>query len=238
MTYKRQMEKAIKEYMSSIGFKYYTPRFTYFKKVNDDTLFRVGYATASGYEKEFYELSIYACTIYRSWNNLLYQLTDGFCDFDSWTNGPVSFPTRLTWQEKQVVFTGTRSMEENLADYKEELETRALPFLERYTNREILYQDMVERPDDIHYLKNLKWYMPIAHYVNGTPKAALQHVEMTLKECEQDYRENPQAPAYIRNLHDFTLYRKNLLRLIEGWELPPRHTPSAVSQILQKLYKK
>lgn len=237
MTYKRQMEKAIKEYMKSVGFKYYSPRYLFLKKVDDDTFFTIGYGTASGYMKEYYKLSIDACIIYRSWNNLLYQLTESSCDFDSFTNGPVLFPTRLYWNEKHVVFTGTRSIEENLEDFKEELEQQAFPFLERYTNRDFLYQDMVERPNDIHYMKNLKWYMPIAHYVNGNPIAALQHVEMTLKECEQNYRENPQAPAYIRNLHDFTLYYKNLQKLIKGHDFPPRDTPSALSQIIQKLYK-
>jgi hypothetical protein len=42
----------------------------------------------------------------------------------------------------------------------------------------------------------------------------------------------------LKDLHDFTLYQKNLKKLIAGQSLPPRDTPSIVTQILQKLYKK
>lgn len=238
MTYKRQMEKAIKEYMDSIGFKYYSPRYLYIRKVDDDTVFTTRYATTSYYMKEHYELSINACVIYRSWNDLLYRLTEGSCDFDSFMNGPVYFPTRLTREEKHVVFTGTRTIDENLADYKEEIETHALPVLERYTDKVVLFQDMQNNSGSLSYRKNIKWYMPIAYHLNGKDDEALRYVEKVLKECEENYKMNPQAPAYIQNLHDFTLYYKNLKRLIDGQELPPRDTPSVVSQILQKLYKR
>ena len=36
MTYKKQMEKVIKEYMASIGFKYYAPQYIYVKKIDDE----------------------------------------------------------------------------------------------------------------------------------------------------------------------------------------------------------
>ena len=79
--------------------------------------------------------------------------------------------------------------------------------------------------------------MPIAHYVNGNHQEALRFVENVLKECEQNYKKNPDAPRYIKDLRDFRLYHKNLKRLIKGEGLPPRSTPSVITQILEKLYK-
>ncbi len=238
MTYKRQMEKVIKEYLASVGFKYYAPRCTYVKRINDDVLYTIIYGTASYYMKEFYELSIDIRILYRSWNNLLYQLTEGSCDFDSFLGGTVFFPARKTWNEEQIVFTGERSIKENIDIFQKELETCAYPILERYTDKEVLYQDMLNQVNEFAYCKNKKQYMPIAHYVNGNYEAALQYVEEVLKVSTQNYQKNPQAPAYIKDLHDFTLYQKNLKKLIAGQSLPPRDTPSIVTQILQKLYKK
>lgn len=229
MTYKKQMEKVIKEYMASIGFKYYAPQYIYVKKIDDEKVLSMGYAAYSGYQKEYYELSIHACIIYRSWNNLLYQLTEGSCDFDSFMNGPVFFPTRVSYNEPHVEFKGFRKMEENLAAYTKELETRAFPILERYMDKGLLYEDMKNNDNNMSYCKNIKWYMPIAHYVYGNDEAALRYVENVLKESEQNYRMNPQAPAYIKNLHDFTLYYQNLKKLIEGQSLPPRDIPSVLT---------
>ena len=210
MTYKRQMEKAIKEYMTSIGFRYYAPRYLYAKKVDDEMVWRIGYGAYSRYQKEYYLLAIDACAIYRSWNELLYQLTEGSCDFDSFTNGPIFFPTRVYYHEPHVESTGARPMEENLAAFKKELEEQAFPLLSRYLDKKLLYEDMMNNEHELAYCKNRKWYMPIAHYVNGNYEAALQHVEEVLKVSTQNYQKNPQAPAYIKDLHDFTLYQKNL----------------------------
>ena len=236
MTYRQQMEKSIKGYMASVGFKYYAPQYIYIKWIDKDTVATIGYATYNGGQKEYYQLSIYVSLIYRTWNNLLYQLTEGFCDYDSCTNGPIFFPTRLDWNEN-VEFTGTRPMEENLEAFKTELETRAFPMLERYQDRNLLYQDMLEHKNECYYKKNFNWYMPIAHYVNGNHQEALRFVENVLKECEQNYKKNPDAPRYIKDLRDFRLYHKNLKRLIKGEGLPPRSTPSVITQILEKLYK-
>ena len=237
MTYKQQMEKSIKGYMASVGFKYYAPRYIYIKWIDNDTVATIGYATYNGGQKEYYQLSIYVSLIYRTWNNLLYQLTEGFCDYDSYMNGPIFFPTRLNYNDENVEFTGTRPMEENLEAFKTELETRAFPMLERYQDRNLLYQDMLEHKNEYYYNLNFNKYMPIAHYVNGNHQEALRVVEKVLKECEQNYKKDPDAPGYIKRLHDFRLYHKNLKRLIKGEGLPPRSTPSVITQMLEKLYK-
>ena len=97
---------------------------------------------------------------------------------------------------------------------------------------------MVRNKNEYYYKKNKKWYMPIAHYVNGNHQEALRFVEEVLRECEHNYEMNPNAPGYIKDLHDFRLYHKNLKRLIAGEELPPRESPSVLTEILGKLYKK
>ena len=237
MTYKHQMEKAIKNYLATAGFKYYTPRYVYLRRVDDNTVFSIICGEFSYYRKEYYQLNIHAGLIYRGWNNLLYQLTEGSRDFDSFMNGPCLFATHPNWNDC-VEFTGKRPMEENLDAFKQEVETRAFPILERYQDRGALYQDMIRNRNDYYYEKNKKWYMPIAHYVNGNHQEALRFVENVLKECEHNYAMNPNAPGYIKDLHDFRLYHKNLKRLIAGEELPPRESPSVLTEILAKLYKK
>lgn len=238
MTYKRQMEKAIKEYMKSVGFKYYTPRYLYVQKVNDEILNIIAYATYNGGRKEYYELSIDICIIYRSWNNMLHRLTESYCDFDSFMNGPIYFPTRIYCHEPHVEIMGTRPMEENLAAYQKEMETRAFPILERYQDKEALYRDMMNEPNNQYLQKNRIWYLPVAHYVNGNYEEAIQAAKALLKECRDIQMQYPDAPAPKKNLNAATLYLKNLHQLIDGQELPSRTSPSAVTEMLQKLYKK
>ena len=67
MTYKQQMEKSIKGYMASVGFKYYAPQYIYIKWIDKDTVATIGYATYNGGQKEYYQLSIYVSHIYRTW---------------------------------------------------------------------------------------------------------------------------------------------------------------------------
>ena len=43
MTYKQQMEKAIKNYLASVGFKYYAPRYVFLKRIDDDTVCSIIY---------------------------------------------------------------------------------------------------------------------------------------------------------------------------------------------------
>ena len=97
---------------------------------------------------------------------------------------------------------------------------------------------MVRNRNDYYWEKNKNWYMPIAHYANGNHKKALRFVEEVLRKCEHNYEMNPNAPRYIKDLRNFRLYHKNLKRLIAGEELPPRESPSVLTQILEKLYKR
>ena len=97
---------------------------------------------------------------------------------------------------------------------------------------------MIKEPDSMYLRKNLIWYLPIAHYVNGNYKEAIRAVENLQKECRTIQQTYPEAPVPKQNLEAATIYLKNLHKLIDGQELPPCTTPSAVTQMIQKLYKK
>ena len=54
MTYKREIEKAIKGYLAPLGFKYYVKDDEFIKKINDDLTQTICYADATRGRKQYH----------------------------------------------------------------------------------------------------------------------------------------------------------------------------------------
>ena len=52
MTFKQQMEKAIKEYLVNLGFKYNSKEYIYYKVITNKLSYCTGFTTTSFYRKE------------------------------------------------------------------------------------------------------------------------------------------------------------------------------------------
>ena len=143
MTFKQQMEKAIKEYLTSMGFKYAPKQYLFYKDNENDLSFCTMYGTTSYHRKEYYELQTMFYIKCPEWDDEVARLFFEKEDLNLRFSGPLFFWTPRNIKEKsRVIFTGTRSMEENLAAYKHEFETYGLPLYEKFTTKDIMYENM------------------------------------------------------------------------------------------------
>lgn len=213
MTYRQQMEKSIKGYMASVGFKYDSKLHTFAREADEDIVFHIDYAAANFNLKEYYELSIYANVIYKSWNELLVELTEERLDLSRTCTGVVSFPAGD--KKEPFLFTGKHTLEENIQSFRHELETYVFPVFERYADKKNLYEDMSKRECAYAFTATKRYFLPIACYMFGDYEDSLSHAKRFLQESKDNLQRVPDSPGFRNILDTYQIYYKNLGALIQ-----------------------
>ena len=88
MTFKNQMEKAIKEYLAPLGFKYNAKKYAYIRYFNEDLTQSISYADENHYRKHYYFLRTSATVTSNLLNIILYEVTDGLMDYRGGRESP------------------------------------------------------------------------------------------------------------------------------------------------------
>lgn len=215
MTYKQQMEKSIKQFLTQKGFKYDTRQYAYSMDVKEDVAVKTSYATQSCNRKEYYRLVIYAEIFYKQWNDVLAKLTEGCTAFKPQSMGVIFFPTTIDYSDEHVTFTSERTMDENLSAFQKELETKVFPVVEKYTDKRQLYEDLLHEEDAYLFESTSRWFLPIACYMFGDYEDSLSHAKRFLQESKDNLQRVPDSPGFRNILDTYQIYYKNLGALIQ-----------------------
>ena len=231
MTFKQQMEEAIKEYLTSMGFKYAPKQYLFYKDNENDLSFCTMYGTTSYHRKEYYELQTMFYIKCPEWDDEVARLFFEKEDLNLRFSGPLFFWTPRNIKEKsRVIFTGTRSMEENLAAYKHEFETYGLPLYEKFTTKDIMYENMFKPEYSYAFGWFSRWYFPVVSYLYGDYEKAMHYASQTLNELKKSKTGFLNTPSV--SLVEYSRFYKNLLAAIKA--RPDYKEPTWIDRIKAK----
>lgn len=185
MTYKRMMEKAIKNYLSAFGFKYNPSEDFYTKKVNDDMLQAVGYAFASGGRKSYYHLRIFVAVSSNELNDILYEITNGSVDYRNSTGSPV-YINHCDDKMMHMEFCGERSIEENINEFATIFRMKIQKVFDLYNCQKSIFLCPLNEPYfnvlNTPYIWN---YVPLAHFFCGEFDEAINYINQRIQQARE-----------------------------------------------------
>ena len=182
MTYKREIEKAIKGYLAPLGFKYYVKDDEFIKKINDDLTQTICYADATRGRKQYhldltqticyadatrgrkqYHLLTVISTVSSNLlNEILYQASDGMMDFRSVCASPAYLNTVNGKEAIHAEFIGERTMEENIAAFDRVYKEDVLQVFDKFkTTKDVLLSPLREEFFNPYNRPYVRYYVPL-----------------------------------------------------------------------------
>ena len=198
MTFKNQMEKAIKEHLAPLGFKYNAKKYAYIRYFNEDLTQSISYADENHYRKHYYFLRTSATVTSNLLNIILYEVTDGLMDYRGGRESPAYLNTLDGKEVIHTEFMGERPMEENIADFDRDV--FLCPLREEFFNP-------YNRP-------YVGYYVPLAFYFNSEFDKAFEYIQERLDiEYKMIERFGPHESA-TQTINIYEAIRKNLKQWI------------------------
>lgn len=231
MTFKREMEKAVKGYLKPLGFKYVAKHFVHIRRCNDDISHSLGYADETHFRPHYYFLKTFVGVASRHLNEILWEASDGFADAREIVVGPVYFCSYRDavsdedWVKQghyiHCEFMGDRPMEENVADFDRMYREDVQMLYDKYsTQKAIFLCPITDRFFNRIHTPFLWYYVPLAYYFNGEFDKAFAYIEERL-EIEKNNLEVIRSKGCsiteetLSGQNTFTAMRKNLKKWIE-----------------------
>ncbi len=182
MTFKRQMEKAIKAYLGQYGFKYYPKVYSYEKRLNEEISYSIGHTTASCYQKQYFELRIFVTVASRSLNEILYEVTNGIIDYRDFDGSPAYINVLDDDSAMEMMFTGERSIEENIAEFDRIYKEQVQRVFEKYCSMKSIYTcPLHDKNFNILNTPYIFFYIPLAYYFEGRYDEMFKHIDKRLE---------------------------------------------------------
>lgn len=178
MTFKRQMEKAIKEYLTPLGYKYNSKIYKYVKFVDADIIHTIGFADSTGFNLGDWHLKTFVTVASQSLNEILYEVTDGIIDLRSIYAGPAYLCNTESHDDIQTDFFRERSMEENMADFERMLNTDVQFVFDRYNTLKKVYTAAADK--EFYNLINTPcvwFYAPLSYFFLGEYDEAFKFID-------------------------------------------------------------
>ena len=215
MTYKREIEKAIKGYLAPFGYKYNVKDDEFIKKINDDLTQTICYADATRGRKQYHLLTVISTVSSNLLNDVLYQITDGLMNF----RGVCASPAYLnTLDGKEVIhteFMGERPMEENIADFDRMYKKDILQVFDKFkTTKDVFLCPLREEFFNPYNRPYVGYYVPLAFYFNSEFDKAFEYIQERLDiEYKMIERFGPHESA-TQTINIYEAIRKNLKQWI------------------------
>ena len=182
VTYKREIEKAIKGYLAPFGYKYNVKDDEFIKKINDDLTQTICYADATHNRKLYHLLTVISTVSSNLLNDVLCQITDGLMNF----RGVCASPAYLnTLDGKEVIhteFMGERTMEENLADFDRMYKKEVLQVFDKFkTTKDVFLCPLREEFFNPYNRPYVRYYVPLAFYFNSEFDKAFEFIDKRIE---------------------------------------------------------
>ena len=182
MTFKRQMEKAIKEYLNQYGFKYYPQWYSYEKKLNDEFSYSLLCSTVSHYQKQYFQIGISVTVASRSLNEILYEATNGIIDYRELSGSPAYINVLDDDSTMEMEFTGERSIEENIAEFDRIYKREVQSVFNKYNSMKSIYTcPLHDKNFNILNTPYIFFYVPLAYYFEGKYDEAFKNIDKRLE---------------------------------------------------------
>lgn len=187
MTFKREFEKAIKEYLAPLGFKKKPKSSFYIRNYSEDIIQSMGWADESCEEPAWHYLKTFVGVSSVSLKNILLEVTDGLAGGPADpTIGPPYFCMHKDWVSADpradfihCRFKPERPMEENIAEFDKMYEEEVVTLFDMYNTQKAIYLCPIT---DKYFEGGLYgwYYVPLAYYFNGEFDKAFEVIEERL----------------------------------------------------------
>ena len=182
MTYKREIEKAIKGYLAPFGYKYNVKDDEFIKKINDDLTQTICYADATRGRKQYHLLTVISTVSSNLLNDVLCQITDGMMNFRGVCASPAYLNTVNGKEAIHAEFIGERTMEENIAAFDRVYKEDVLQVFDKFkTTKDVLLSPLREEFFNPYNRPYVRYYVPLAYYFNGEFDKAFEFIDKRIE---------------------------------------------------------
>lgn len=216
MTFKRQMEKAVKAYLATYGFKVKKGVLT--NASNGDIVWYFLDFPQTHFRFHYYYYQMNAFVHSSSLNEILYEVTDGKKDFRGAPAGPI---IQGTSDGKDDVFFSEffeeQPMEENMERFKHVFETKVWPVYQKFRYAKDVYTALAHNEDKKYYSGFDYFYYPLAYFFDGSFEEAFKYIDKRIdlmKKAYEEHKEMRGASEFLENIDIFEAYKKNLKKWI------------------------
>lgn len=222
MTLKKQMEKAIKGYLSSMGFKHNPKGYNYIRKYSDDIIQSIGYADETHCKPRYHFLRMFIGVGSISLDKLLYDVTDGLEGNSDFPVGPPYFCSYKDMDNPfddtlyiHSEFIGDRPMEDNIADFDRMYKEYAQLIFDKYSCQKAIYTCPLT---DV-FFNNINapsnwFYVPLAYFFNSEFTKAFEFIKERVTIVSGLIGRFGLNETNIQTLTTYSHYSNNLQRWI------------------------
>ena len=220
MSYKREMEKAIKGYLAPFGFKYKAQYCSYVRMLNEDIEQSRSYADETHNRNHYFFLRVSATVSSMSLNEILYEITDGKIDFRDFVSTPAYLNTLDGMDVIHTEFIGERPMSENIESFANMFQYDIQTVFDKFkTQKEIYLSPIREKYFNPYNRVDVWYYVPLAYYFNGEFDKAFAFIDERVRIAYELIERFGKSETDLKTLNIYEAYRKNL----KNW-IAKKHT--------------
>lgn len=223
MSYKKEVEKIVKNYMQSKGFTYNAKRGFFVKNITDDIVLNIGFAYETHGKSQYYFLRIPIGIASISLDNLLSEVTDGIIDCSKFHIGPI-YTNRIDrslphsdYKYIHCEFFKNRPVEENIAALDRMYTTDVQKLICAYSTQRAIYTCSAHRefipfnPGNIPYIF---FYGPLGYFFEGQFDEAFKFIEERVKIEKENIKRDGSYEDALKIIETYSKYCKNLKKWI------------------------
>lgn len=223
MTYRYEVEKAVKSYFSQLGYRYYNKQGFFVKSLSTDIKRSIGFAYENHGKSRYYFLRTFVSVASKFLDEILFEVTDGRIDYRDFQIGPVYQCSikKLTYGDKDYThceFIGNRSMEENLTDLDKMYKNDVQKIYDTYNTQKSLFTCAAHEeifPFNPVNTPSLFFYGPLNFYFAGQFDKAFEFIDNQIKIDKANIKEFGSYEEAVNNIKTYEIYRKNLKQWID-----------------------
>lgn len=215
MSYRREMNNALKIYFKPFGFKYSTKCCMFEYPENVDLMHCISVSDETRFRPQYFWLRIFVYVQSRFMTSLISELTGRECAY----RGILSFETVPGREDPHVEFIGERPMEENIADFSNHMDKYVFPIFEQFKDTQsvinyFLYEKWNNK--DVRHWTGASYIdhytYPLAYYLAGQNDRCLQQLQKNREHLE--WQASHPGSMAIDELNYFRPFQANLTKWI------------------------
>ena len=222
MTYRNEVEKAIKGYLYPLGYKRKPKSYKYHYAYNNDISRSIGFADETHGRTHYYFMRTFIGVSSRSLNDILCELTDGIIDHRDLNIGPVYQCSikKLTYSDDDYIhceFIGDRPMEENIADLDRMFKTDAQFLFDMYSTQKAIYTCSAHEevlPFNPVNTPGVFYYGPLGFFFDGQFDKAFEYIERWIQIAKENINMYGVCDEFLESKSAYEAMRKNLKKWI------------------------
>lgn len=225
MSYKRELEKALKLHLAPLGFKYKAKDYRYYRNYSDDIVQGIGWADERYEEPGWHFLKTFVGVGSVSLEKILSEVTDGLAGGRIETpSGPPYFCmhgkvvnfSKPNEDYIHCIFKPERSMEDNIAEFDKMYENKVAKLFDMYNTQKAIY--LCPITDEYFNEMNAPcnwYYVPLAYYFNGEFDKAFEFIEERVRIVYELIERFGFSESDATTLELYDNYKRNLKKWIE-----------------------